>query len=1765
MYIKALLFLLLACSATAQISILSEDINGNEYSLTVSLDDGNYNIIEKNNRKIIYFPEFYGESLAENLILPSRDIFIALPPNQSPEIDLQILEKEIINAEPQLTPLLEISKDSVVIYKERTGSDFRINTKAFTVKGYLWIGNNYVVHISINQFQYNFTERNISVNKKVKINFRYPNEIIRSEAVDNSRISNDIILNRNSAALWASKPNIQINNSDDWIDYSSQYVKLGTAQDGIYKIDFNDLSSLGINIGSIDPRTFKILNNGEEVPIYVSGEDDFQFNTEDYIEFVGIRNMGGNHREVSNFGEPYNEYLGRYTDTTIYWLTWGGEIGMRAEYSGNDFPNSEDSLSYYYELIHIEFNNWFDFSMADLVRRESPFWYENKTWHEGNLAVTVRNRGFSVSNVYPNQPVKLFTKLQSFASSINQNAHLLAISLGAHPVQDSGYIDKYQQKVLYGEYNSNLLVNGNNNLRVHSFPTAAFPNTCIVDWYEIEYPRYIRAVNDSLNFSFNYLNGSSLRSYKIQNILTDNFSIWKYGSSFKKYDLSRSGQEVSVVDTINSSDKFVFRSGQKILTPKIYYAKQFKNLRSPENSADYLIITHKKFLEKSEEYSQFISSNYNVVSKIIDVDDIYDEYAYGYFNPESIKEFLKSTHAFWQAEVPQSVFLVGAATYDYHKNKTKFQGLPPVNNFVPSYGASVSDNWFVTWDTTGAFIPQMNIGRLPVNTVEEFDRYLIKHTEYLSKPFDEWNKNFIFFSGGQGNNQSQLDQLREVNNFVINNYVVPPPIGGNPNHFYKTINPNTNFGPYSPEHYQNVINNGSVFISYIGHSGTQTWDNSITEPSQLRNNKNRKPLITDFGCSTARFAEPDITSFSQLFVLAPEGQAIAYIGNSSLGFLSTSVTAPKLFYRRLLIDSVYNISEALKLSKLELLQTYGSGGVYQLFALTNTLIGDPIINLSIPQKPNLSINASDVSYQPELPSDNSDSLSINIRYFNLGIVIDDSLNVLIEDFSGDTLNYTSKIRIGLPHYSDSLTINIPILGKSGEHTFKIHLDSDEEIEEIYETDNLLTINYNVANSSIRSLFSYKTEQELKDTLLLLNPSFRNEKTMLEIEFSADKEFSQPVIQNYSMENFYTRIPLDQLNKETRHWFRAKLQGEASYGLTQSFYLGNTKKYLINDDASFSSAEFMNLKYDGDKIELDSLVTNLSILSAGFFDGKTAIISYNGQNLIPENTLGGHHIGVFDANTFEFLYYKLFDRYQTPNFAAQYETFLDTLSSDVLVLIAVSDEGRITEANLRTKIKTLGSIYIDSLVFRGSWAIIGQKGAEPGSVPEGFTIPFAGRVEMDTTISIPNSSGEIFTSSIGPAAVWGNINFNYMLPQNSDIKFRPLGITREGSVDTLSYLLMQDSTADLSVIDASVYPFIKINAEFSAGDGGVSPSLSSLGVNYKSVPELGTNYQVVSISKDSIMAGDSLSLDFYVYNVGGAPADSFNVMVSIIKPNNQKEIIFNAFVASLYTFSREKFSVSYLSGGQWGNTVFDISIDPDNKIVELYKDNNSYQIPFYIRQDTTITSINEATLAVSFDGIDIIDGDFISPTPEINIILKYPTWFPIGDTTAVEFYLNNNPINYSQLEINYDTVNRTITYSYNPALSDGEHVLRVYGQNIIGNIESMPGYEKLFMVANDLRLVDVYNYPNPFTESTHFTFRLSQIPDELRIKIYTIAGRLIKEISKNSSELTFDFNKIFWDGRDADGDIIANGTYFYKFIVKLNDRTETITEKLVIAR
>ena len=115
----------------------------------------------------------------------------------------------------------------------------------------------------------------------------------------------------------------------------------------------------------------------------------------------------------------------------------------------------------------------------------------------------------------------------------------------------------------------------------------------------------------------------------------------------------------------------------------------------------------------------------------------------------------------------------------------------------------------------------------------------------------------------------------------------------------------------------------------------------------------------------------------------------------------------------------------------------------------------------------------------------------------------------------------------------------------------------------------------------------------------------------------------------------------------------------------------------------------------------------------------------------------------------------------------------------------------------------------------------------------------------------------------------------------------------------------------------------------------------------------------------------------------------------------------------------------------------------------------------------------------------------------------------------------------------------------------------------GNFSDTTSRRMVFYVYNQSDMVFVYNYPNPFKNDTYFTFELrgSKIPDEFIIKIYTIAGRLIREISVPPSNMNIGFNRVYWDGRDQDGDSIANGVYFYKIITRLNQETRVITQKL----
>ena len=233
-------------------------------------------------------------------------------------------------------------------------------------------------------------------------------------------------------------------------------------------------------------------------------------------------------------------------------------------------------------------------------------------------------------------------------------------------------------------------------------------------------------------------------------------------------------------------------------------------------------------------------------------------------------------------------------------------------------------------------------------------------------------------------------------------------------------------------------------------------------------------------------------------------------------------------------------------------------------------------------------------------------------------------------------------------------------------------------------------------------------------------------------------------------------------------------------------------------------------------------------------------------------------------------------------------------------------------------------------------------------------------------------------------------------------------------------------------------------------------------------------------------------------------------------------------------------------------------------LEQYHFNNVAQIPFYVNSD----NINPI-LDVTFDGIHILDGDIVSPKP--NIVMEL--------TDENQFLLLNDTSDYA-VYITYPSGVEERIYFFSEGVEkmqfipaslprnnskiimlgnfpvDGKYKLRVQAndraKNNSGNYDYIIGFE----VINRSTITNILNYPNPFTTSTRFVFTLtgSEVPNIFKIQIMTITGKVVREIHKEelgAINIGRNITDFAWDGTDTYGDRLANGLYLYRVVTQIN--------------
>lgn len=141
---------------------------------------------------------------------------------------------------------------------------------------------------------------------------------------------------------------------------------------------------------------------------------------------------------------------------------------------------------------------------------------------------------------------------------------------------------------------------------------------------------------------------------------------------------------------------------------------------------------------------------------------------------------------------------------------------------------------------------------------------------------------------------------------------------------------------------------------------------------------------------------------------------------------------------------------------------------------------------------------------------------------------------------------------------------------------------------------------------------------------------------------------------------------------------------------------------------------------------------------------------------------------------------------------------------------------------------------------------------------------------------------------------------------------------------------------------------------------------------------------------------------------------------------------------------------------------------------------------------------------------------------------------------------------------------TIVYPFS-SLSNGTHSLTLRVWNVYDNSSSTTT-EFSVQPQSSLQLQHVLNYPDPFTTHTQFYFDINEVCDQMdvQIQIFSVSGKLVKNILTSVKTDSFHSEPIDWDGRDDYGDRIAKGVYIYHIRVRTSSgQTADTYQKLVI--
>jgi hypothetical protein len=821
-------------------------------------------------------------------------------------------------------------------------------------------------NLVISPYQFQSASKTLRRYSRIVVRVEYGPHDAVTDASGNEHWAENALLNFQRAKQWSPVRRALKSTAPSSVLASGTWVKIETAEEGIYKLDAPYLRSIGLEPVSRPLTDVKVFGGDgrnlpenlatprsadlpQLAPEYVDKNSNGIFDADDYILFYAQGVTGWTYDPVQ---KQFSHYGNPYTFSNYYFVSLGAAAPVKSVQNVSVTNAVPDSLrTVRGKAVFDEDKYNFDQSGQDWV--SAPI-------NAGETrTVSTKLHGWVAGTPVTYQYVVYARATENTTMSVDEGSQSLGTASFAY-VQFDEY--HYFASPDTRQFTITPLLTDQRSMVKFKYNSTSNISTAYIGWLRMFYTMQLTAVGNALAFTAPDTSGTV--AFDIDGFTRNDITAYEVSGfhSVRKvqYQLQQQTGAVVLKDTASAGSvrRYYLCTPDQFKTPKSAVKIGNTNLHA-QTGAEFVIITHNDFTAEAlrlKQHKESLPGAKRISTTVVDVDSIFNEFGLGMPDPTAVRDFIRYAVEQWTIK-PKYVLFFGDASYDY-------RGLLKLDrSFVPAYETPESNIKISTYaiedyfsyinPLTGPTVALAH-GRLTPKTRDEaktlVDKIIQYETGMQKGPWknkvtlvadDMWTPANAFESDHIYQTET-IAQMAVNRGFDVKRIYMEE---------YPTVFASTGRRkPAVREAILDMINvKGSVLLNFVGHGNPKLWahENVLTQ-DDVRNyfvNGDKLTFIVAATCDWGRFEEAGETSSAEDVVLSKKGGAIGVFSANRAVYSSENALINQKFYEYLMsVSPSMRLGDAYMLAKNSLVSYSYLENKQKYF-----LLGDPTMTLAAPE------------------------------------------------------------------------------------------------------------------------------------------------------------------------------------------------------------------------------------------------------------------------------------------------------------------------------------------------------------------------------------------------------------------------------------------------------------------------------------------------------------------------------------------------------------------------------------------------------------------------------------------------------------------------------------------------------------------------------------------------------------------------------------------------------------------------------------------------